>query len=156
MTRIFQIFKGNDRWWIWLQNVLSLGVLLLAPLRRASGSQVQIVLGAALFLLGAVIGVLAVRDLSRNRSPHPQPLTGGSLVRSGIYSVIRHPIYASLLLVMFGWSIGWNSVPASIIASGLAILLDRKARLEERYLSGRFQEYGAYAATVKRFVPGLY
>ncbi len=156
MTSILKILKENDRWWIWLQNVLSLGVFLLAPLRRASGSQIQIVLGAALFLLGAVIGVQAVRDLSRNRSPHPEPLTGSILVRSGIYSVIRHPIYASLLLVLFGWSIGWNSLPASIIASALAILLDRKARLEERYLCERFQEYGAYAATVKRFVPGLY
>ena len=156
MTKLLQELKGHDQWWAWAQNLLTVVTLVLAPISARESFDAQIVGGAALYLAGAIVGLLGVRELGRNRSPHPQPLTGSFLVQSGIYLVMRHPLYSSLILVTFGWAIAWNSVPALLAAVALTILLDQKARLEERYLTKRFSEYREYAERVSRFFPGLY
>ena len=156
MTKALKRLTEDDRWWIWLQNVLTLASLVIAPTTKGKPYAVQIVLGVFLSVAGAVIGILGVRHLGRNRSPHPQPLPGSNLVRSGIFSLIRHPLYSSLILLTFGWAIWWNSVAAFLTAATLAMLLDQKARLEERYLNAQFPQYGDYAARVRRFLPGIY
>ena len=112
--------------------------------------------GVAIYLAGAILGVLAVRDLGRNRSSHPKPLPGSGHVQTGTYSLVRHPLYTSLILLTFGWSTAWNSFPGMLAAAALGILLDQKARLEERYLRERFPGYREYAVRVKRFLPWLY
>jgi protein-S-isoprenylcysteine O-methyltransferase Ste14 len=156
MTKQLLEREGRERWWVWVQNLLTVAALVLAPISARESNKALIVVGAALYLAGAIIGVMAVRELGRNRSPHPRPLTGSILVQSGIYSVMRHPLYSSLILVTFGWALAWNSLPTLLVTVALAILLDQKARLEERYITKRFPEYREYAAQVSRFVPGLY
>ena len=156
MNAMLQQRRLDDRWWIWAQNLLTLAALVVAPVFQQRSGTGQILIGAALYLCGAIIGFLAVRDLGRNRSPHPQPLATSSLVQSGVYALMRHPLYTSLILLTVGWSIGWNSVPALAIAATLALFLDQKARVEERYLGNRYPEYGDYSARVKRFLPWIY
>jgi protein-S-isoprenylcysteine O-methyltransferase Ste14 len=146
----------NDRWWIWAQNVLTLAALVVAPFSQRKIGGTQIVVGVAIYLAGAILGVLAVRDLGRNRSSHPQPRPESAHVETGTYSLVRHPLYTSLILLTFGWSTAWNSFPGMLAAAALGILLDQKASLEERYLRERFPGYREYAARVKRFLPWLY
>jgi hypothetical protein len=40
----------------------------------------------------------------------PQAKKNGTLVESGIFSVVRHPIYSGFSLAAFGWSVLWNSL----------------------------------------------
>lgn len=144
----------TDRWWFWLQNALSIAALFAPPLTAGNWLPLfQFGSGALFFVAGAIIGVLGVRALGANRTPHPAPLPDGKLVQGGIYSRIRHPLYSSLILLTFGWSVLWASLPGLLISAALAILLDRKAVLEERYLAERFPEYTAYAKRVPRWYP---
>lgn len=147
----------HERAWIIAQNTLCVVCLALGPLlgKRALNLPAAL-LAAALILVGAVIGIWAVKSLGRNRTPNPTPLPGADLVQTGIYARIQHPLYASLMLVTLGWSIGWRSAPALLASAALAVLLDRKARLEERLLSQRFESHYAYSQRVARFVPGVY
>jgi protein-S-isoprenylcysteine O-methyltransferase Ste14 len=147
---------SNQRWWIWVQNLLTLSALVLAPLQRGRASAILIAIGGALMIVGAAVGIMGVRALGKDRSPHPEPRTGAALVRDGVYAIVRHPLYVSLLLVTLGWSAMWSSFPGILVSAGLALLLDLKSRLEERYLTERFPEYRDYAATVARFLPGIY
>lgn len=153
MTRVP---PGSQRWWIKVQNALTVGVLIVAPMFEGRGGMPSRSAGALAILLGAVVGVLGVRHLGINRTPHPAPRPSGELVTSGIYSHVRHPLYASLIMVCFGWSILWFSYPGLGMTLLLAVFLDRKARCEEQWLLERFPAYAAYMARVCRFLPRIY
>lgn len=96
------------------------------------------------------------RDLGRNLTPLPRPRDDAELVESGIYTTVRHPIYAGLILAGLGWSTLTRSLPAIVVAVLLAIYLDLKSRREEAWLAERYPGYAAYARRTKRFVPRVY
>lgn len=146
--------------WFVLQ-ILFMSVVLVAGLiaganwsgapRFAAG-----VAGAVLMLSGVALGFLGIRDLEGSLSPMPRPTEDAVLISDGIYRRLRHPIYAGLILLAFGWSLLTASLLALALSLAFAGLLDLKARREEVWLRERFPGYAAYAARTSRFVPGLY
>lgn len=143
--------------WVWGQNFLTLAVLALGPIYHGQWQQLAgTITGAMLLGTGAVFGLAGTRALGRNRTPYPKPLEAAQLVEHGIYALVRHPLYSSLMLMSLGWASVWRSWPALVAALVLAILLDAKARLEERYLREQFTAYDDYARRVRRFIPKVY
>ena len=112
--------------------------------------------GAFLLLLGAVCGVAGSVSLGRNLTPFPKPSAGTRLVQTGIYGLVRHPLYTAVLCGTVGWALMWRSWPALLAALALAPLFDAKARKEECWLRERFPEYFGYEQRVRRFIPWLY
>ena len=82
--------------------------------------------GSALMLGGISLGLLSGRRLGRNLTPLPAPIEGGTLVTSGAYAYVRHPIYSALLLLCTGFGIWRGSGPALGYTAILALLFDRK------------------------------
>jgi protein-S-isoprenylcysteine O-methyltransferase Ste14 len=117
---------------------------------------VGVVAGRGLLIGSGMIALAGFAALGRNLTPHPQPRAGGTLVRHGIYRWVRHPLYVSLIVGCLGWALNWQSEPALVAAMVLAWALDRKARLEERWLRERFPEYEDYMRRVRRFLPWIY
>lgn len=119
-----------------------------------------IAVGLMCFIVGTIIGqemkkqftvakLLGVPEIKGDTSPQ-------ELVIKGIYSRIRHPRYASVLLGLIGLSLIANYLGAYIatvlFVPGLyAIIL-----LEERELVERFGDaYREYCKRVPRFMPRL-
>jgi protein-S-isoprenylcysteine O-methyltransferase Ste14 len=143
--------------WVVAQNLLTLAILVAGPIFRGHwDNRASIVLGAVLLMIGAAFGIAGVKALGRNLTPYPKPREQSDLIQQGIYGVARHPLYASLIFLSFGWGLLWQSGPALGAAVFLAVLLDRKARLEERWLRDKFPEYCSYAKRVRRFIPWIY
>ena len=77
------------------------------------------------------------------------------LVQTGPYSVVRHPIYSSLLamllctiLVLTRWE--WAAVSVVLFIVGTEI----RVHSEEKLLAGRFgEEFEAYRRKVPAYVP---
>lgn len=152
-----QEFVKKGGLWVVTQNLLTVGVLGLGPLTGASDWPTGWrMLGYGLFGVGAVIGVKGVRELGRNRTSYPRPVADHQLVQSGVYSVVRHPLYCSLVFLSFGWSLVWSSTIALLLAASLTVVLDQKARLEERWLSERYPDYSSYRRRVRRLIPWIY
>ncbi|MBI3878663.1 MAG: isoprenylcysteine carboxylmethyltransferase family protein [Verrucomicrobia bacterium] len=150
-------FQQRGGIWVVVQFVLMGAVILLAPLcRERWGNWLTLAAGAVLFALGAVVGIRGDRVLGKFRTPFPQPVGGSQLITTGIYARIRHPLYASLILLAFGWALVWSSRAVLAVALVQAVFLDLKARREERWLREKFSNYADYARRVKRFFPGLY
>jgi len=150
-------FFTRGGWWVLGQSVLLVALLALGPWRSGDwSSRTGFWLGVMLLAAGGVFGIAGTRALGRNRTPYPRPLVGGKLVQQGIYAFVRHPLYASLIYLGAGWALVWASSAAAITTIVLTVLLDRKARLEERWLVEEFADYTAYARRVRRLVPGLY
>jgi len=79
-----------------------------------------------------------------------------TLVRRGPYRVVRHPIYAGLLLAMIGSVLargpGWL---VAVIGGGAYFVMS--LRVEESDLAALFpDEYSDYVRHTKRLIPFVY
>jgi len=119
-------------------------------------SLVSQVVGAALTVLGVLVGLLGVRDLGASLTPHPRPKDDAHLVETGIYGWLRHPLYLGLMIGALGWALFAASALALAFTGALVVFLDLKARREEAWLRDRYPRYRMYARRVRRFIPGLY
>lgn len=112
---------------------------------------IAIVVGA----VGFGIAVAAGAGLGRTLTPSPVPRADGVLVTTGVYGLVRHPIYSGLLVLGIGLAVIGASALHVIAWLGLLTVLMVKSRLEERMLLDQYADYEAYAARVGRLVPGL-
>jgi protein-S-isoprenylcysteine O-methyltransferase Ste14 len=118
--------------------------------------QVAKTVGVVLGLLGGFAAGAGALQLGPNLSPWPGPRDDAQLVRSGVYKLVRHPIYSGLILGAFGWGLFINGSLTVLYALLLTVLMDAKARYEERLLRKRFETYAAYQRKVARFIPFTY
>jgi protein-S-isoprenylcysteine O-methyltransferase Ste14 len=80
-----------------------------------------------------------------------------SLVTSGIYKYIRHPLYSSLLLLTWGIFFKNLSVAGFILAISANVFLVFTAKADEAECNQFFGvEYQNYMKTTKRFLPFLF
>jgi protein-S-isoprenylcysteine O-methyltransferase Ste14 len=113
-------------------------------------------LGGGFLCVGAWAGIRGKRDLGKHRTPFPRPHDGGQLITNGIYALVRHPLYLSVIMIGFAWALLWRSAPALAFAVVQIPFFDAKARCEEKWLTTTFSGYPDYARAVKRFIPGIY
>ena len=112
--------------------------------------------GVALIVAGAAGAWWILSTLGNNVTRTAKTRAGATLVTSGPYALVRHPLYmngalvfAALSLVSRSWWFVLWIVPA------LALLAVR-TRTEEANLEARFGDaWRAYAARTGRFVPKL-
>jgi protein-S-isoprenylcysteine O-methyltransferase Ste14 len=80
------------------------------------------------------------------------------LIRSGAYSVVRHPIYTSMLCLLFG--IGVITAPLWLMAVALVLYLagtEIRVRLEDSLLEAHFgEDFRKYRSTTPRYIPFLW
>jgi len=58
--------------------------------------------GFLIIIIAFIILLVAIKDLGRNLSPFPRPITNSNLVTKGIYRFTRHPMYYSLIFISLG------------------------------------------------------
>lgn len=103
-------------------------------------------------LVGTLASIYSLLQLGRSFSIMA---TSRELKTKGAYSIVRHPLYATELLMMAGIIIG-HGTPLAIGLGVLWVALQvRRAQYEEAILRHTFPEYEDYAARVPMLVPGL-
>ncbi len=108
--------------------------------------------GWTLVAAGALIVVVGHVHIG---TPAGRPTMRDALVRRGLYSYVRHPIYAGALSLVVGLAVLHPTATfISAAAVGAAWLLIQ-ARIEERDLIQRLPEYREYMQQIPRFVPRL-
>jgi protein-S-isoprenylcysteine O-methyltransferase Ste14 len=156
MTRLPSLGPRGEGW-VLLQVVLivlvaaaawSLGPDWSGPLRLAGYAAGILSLGAGLFLI-----FRGATDLGKAMTPAPRPREGGELVETGIYGVVRHPIYTGLILAAFGGALMQASLVSVGLTLCLVLILWLKSTVEERWLELRYPGYAAYRARTGRFIP---
>jgi protein-S-isoprenylcysteine O-methyltransferase Ste14 len=115
-------------------------------------------LGAVLFALGYVIVWLTFRA---NSFAAPvvkiQKERGQSIVTTGPYAVVRHPMYAGASIYMIGMALLLGSWIGLAVVLPFVAILSIRIGLEERTLRGAFADYDSYAARIRfRLIPGVW
>lgn len=123
-----------------------------APVQLGEALAVLVLGGTALFLFLA-----SARAMGRNWSLVARTREDHQLVTWGPFARVRHPIYTGLFAFMIGMAIAFGhyrglTVGVPLYWIGTWIRVTR----EESLLRAQFgAAYDAYAARVRRFVPGL-
>jgi steroid 5-alpha reductase family enzyme len=157
---------GTSFWWISLLKVFLLQAVLLwivsSPLQLAQlggGESVTAldVLGVGLWGFGFLFETVADWQLQRFKKG---PATSGHVMRSGLWSVSRHPNYFGEAVLWWGIALlavpggGWLSFVGPLMITFLLLEVSGVAMLDTAMVERR-PDYADYIATTPAFVPSL-
>ena len=113
-------------------------------------------IAVAIALLGAatsILGVVSFRRAGTTVNPLT-PAASSSLVRSGIYTRSRNPMYLGFLLLLLGWGIYLSNAVALLFIPVFVGYMNRfQIEPEENALRNRFgQEFDSFARNVRRWI----
>jgi protein-S-isoprenylcysteine O-methyltransferase Ste14 len=113
--------------------------------------------GVALYIIGQLIRVMAIRTLGRFFTISVRRHQGHRVVTDGPYRLVRHPAYSGLWLMAVGFILVFASLPALVyfLLVGTGALLYR-IKVEEKMLLETFgDEYRNYMKRTRRLIPGV-
>ena len=157
--------KRKQSRWPWLLFALLFGFWVLFfsvfspdyPVQRAIPDTLVIGLsGTIITLLGLGFAVWARVHLGKYWSSMPAIKVDHKLIRTGPYSLVRHPIYTGILFGIAGTAIIIGE-PLGLIAFILILVVSLwKIRMEEKYLQEEFgEDYVRYKKEVPALIPLL-
>jgi len=119
---------------------------------------VPLLAGTVCLALGLWLFHLSHAYLGANWSITLEVLEKHRLVTRGVYSWVRHPMYAALLLYSVGQALVLPNYVAGLSSGvAMALLVSLRIRPEERMMLEEFgKDYQEYMAVTKRLVPGVW
>jgi protein-S-isoprenylcysteine O-methyltransferase Ste14 len=157
-------WKGARGEWYVVTQFLLFAVIIFGPRTWPNGPRLSLpyarawsIGGLLLIAAGAVLIATGGIWLGRNNvTALPHPRDEGTLVTTGPFRLVRHPVYSGGLFAAIGWAI-WLLAPLTLgCAFALLLLLEVKSRKEERWLREKFPDYAAYQSRVRKLIPFVY
>jgi len=84
-----------------------------------------------------------------------EPAEGGTLLKSGPYKFIRHPMFAAALLFLWSSILGHLSLTNVMIGLVVTGFIAVRIVTEEQLLRSHYSEYIEYTKKTKRIIPFL-
>jgi protein-S-isoprenylcysteine O-methyltransferase Ste14 len=131
------------------------GPLFISPLipqnRFGLSNFISLPTGISLLALGSILGGCALYKFGTIPSLRKK----SNLITSGVYRLVRHPIYSGTLVAVLGWTILLKSIISIVYFPLLFLLYFLAIVVEERILIEEYaDEYIEYKQKVtKRLVP---
>jgi protein-S-isoprenylcysteine O-methyltransferase Ste14 len=125
----------------------------------------QLDLPDSIRIAGFVVGVYGIwwfyqihRTLGDNWSPVLEIRREHTLITTGPYKRVRHPMYSDMMLWLVSFAlVTANWFYALTISTGLAILFSIRIPDEEKLMTERFgEQYRAYMKRTKRLIPFIF
>jgi protein-S-isoprenylcysteine O-methyltransferase Ste14 len=152
-------FGAHGEWWVIAQGILFLAAAV-APKRGAAWSsgmrRAGKIVGVPVAVAGLGLTAAGFRALGENLTALPHPKDDATLVRDGVYGIVRHPIYGGIILTTLGAGLATANTTRTLLGGILALFFDAKARREEAWLVEKFPDYPDYRRTVKKLIPRVY
>jgi protein-S-isoprenylcysteine O-methyltransferase Ste14 len=159
MSRLPSLGRRGEGWVAVQMILLALVALsgLLGPgwtgALRLGGSAFGVILIGA----GLALAFLGVRHLDERDAltPLPYPRDDARLVQTGVYGIVRHPVYGGLIIGAIGWGLLTASPVTLVMAAALFAFFELKSRREEAWLERRYPGYADYRARTPRLIPWI-
>lgn len=154
-------------WWILWRVVAALFVILFVRFDNSGARSFFrfsfqslfsfVLLGSVLTVTGLLGAIWARINLGRNWSGYVTYKEDQTLVTTGPYRFVRHPIYTSMILMFIGTILYDGSLFVSIFFVILTISFILRTRKEEEIMIRLFGEkYTNYMKRTKRLIPLIY
>ena len=155
----FRRGRLNARWWLTASPFALSGATLLLALPGRVAPMVRAPMLEVAAIVLAAAGIALIRwTLATHARPvslwHQEQDRPDELVTRGAYGRVRHPFYASFLLVLLACTLAVPHVLTLAAVLAAFGLLDRTAAREERRLTREFgADYVGYMRRTGRFLP---
>ncbi len=104
--------------------------------------------------LGTWFNVAGRITLGKNWANQIKIYKNHTLKKEGVYSIVRHPLYASLIWIFYACSIIYFNVAAFFLNTLVFVpMMYYRAKQEEKFLSEQFKNYKDYQKEVGMFIP---
>ena len=114
------------------------------------------IVGAVLFIIAYMLYAEVLREntyLSRTIEVQE----GQKVIDTGLYGIVRHPMYSATLLLFLSMPIILGSVPAFLIFLAYPFIITARLKDEEKFLEEELEGYREYKEKVKyRLIPFIW
>jgi Putative protein-S-isoprenylcysteine methyltransferase len=142
------------RWGLLLE-VIAIALMLQSNFWSVNEGLWRIAASAICFFLAALLSWTSTRALGSQLRFDAAIGAQHELVRRGPYRVIRHPIYCSMLCLL--WGIGFVAAPLWLFVAATIIFLtgtEIRVRIEDRLLDERFgRAFDEYRSSTRAYLP---
>jgi protein-S-isoprenylcysteine O-methyltransferase Ste14 len=148
------VVDRRARWGLLLES-LGIAMMLLGGFWTVDKSSWRSTVAIVFFLLAALLSWTATHALGRQLRFDAAIGTEHRLVHSGPYRIVRHPIYCSMLCLI--WGIGFVAASPWLFVSATVMFLagtEIRVRIEDRLLARRFGErFEQFRRSTSAYVP---
>ena len=137
----------EPRYSAFMGSFLTLSLIALPAVEAGSLWRVTAIV---IIMVGGLLSAWVLAWLGRSFSITPQ---ARSLVTTGPYAIVRHPLYVCEEVTVIGVMLLYFSLAAVLIVAVQWIFQLRRMSNEERVLRSVFPEYAAYAARTPKIIP---
>jgi protein-S-isoprenylcysteine O-methyltransferase Ste14 len=162
-SRVAENVKGWDKWINGIYTLLLVALLVLSGLDAARykwtsvSSSIQIASGIVLVLAAWVIFRTIAENAYLSRWARIQDDRGQRVISTGPYAVIRHPMYAGIIVLMVCMPLSLGSLWGLVPGVWIGVLFVVRTILEDRMLMEELDGYRDYAGKVRhRLLPGIW
>ncbi len=114
-------------------------------------------LAVACFVVACLFSWSAAHNLGQHWRLDAGLNADHTLVQTGVYRLVRHPVYTSMLMAILGT--GLILAPFSLLVAGVTVYMlgtEIRVRIEDGLLASRFgDEFQVYRRSVPAYLPGL-
>ena len=103
-----------------------------------------------LFYFGSLINTAA--DIQKTTAKG----SGAGLVRTGIWSGVRHVNYTGDLMRYLSFSVVAGSLWAFLVPLSILVLYVQRIRAKEALMRSKYQDFSDYKSTSFRLIPGIW
>lgn len=152
--------QGEQKQVIVLSGLMFLAAFVLAGLNFRFGWMVLprwlVWTAAGLFLLAYLLYAEVLREnayLSRTIEVQQ----GQKVIDTGLYGIVRHPMYAATIFLFLSMPLILGSLPSFVVFLAYPAIIARRIRNEEQVLTAGLEGYADYTQRVKyRVIPGIW
>lgn len=115
------------------------------------------VISVILAVIGLIVLLWARINLGRNWSGRVVLKENHQLITTGLYSLVRHPIYSGFLLLGLATALNYGTLLPFVGVALLMIAISIRIRAEEALMTQQFpNEYPQYMKRTKRIIPWIW
>ncbi len=137
-----------------------IGLMIVPSLdHRFSWSDVPVfvvIVGNALVALGFFIVFLVFKENTYTAATI-EVAPGQRVISTGLYAILRHPMYSGGLIMLFGTPLALGSWWALLLFIPMALIIVMRLLEEEKFLAKNLPDYNEYCQNVRyRLIPSLW
>jgi len=115
-----------------------------------------IIIGTIAIVSGCIMNIIGRFNLGSNWANHIKIYDEHTLIKKGMYKIVRHPLYSSIMLMFYGAVLVYRNIICFFAVTLIFIpFMYYRAKQEELLLIQTFHEYNDYKRKVGMFLPKL-
>lgn len=125
-------------------------------LQSSGMKQFLAIWGTAMILVGCAANIKGRFNLGKNWANQIKIYEEHTLVQTGMYAMVRHPLYSSIILMLYGGCVVYRNSFAFMAVSLIFVpFMHHRAKQEETLLLQSFPEYEKYKKKTGMLFPRI-